>query len=182
MYTPERFLEYAKDKFKLDINPRSIEETNQIADNESLNDEQIYNDKQSEDMRKLLEQRIIDDYYSKLVSEERKINIAKLAIDTTRLDLDNAAVKQAIEDIKKLLEQPIPDTIMLDTTILDEKARKISEKFQQSLKVGQKISKDFQQSQKNLSEKMQKINLYLPNSGTRKKKKSEQNEESETQD
>ncbi|MGD1716578.1 hypothetical protein [Dapis sp. BLCC M172] len=35
MYRPESFLEYAKDKFKLDINPRSIEETNQIADTES---------------------------------------------------------------------------------------------------------------------------------------------------
>ncbi|NEQ35994.1 MAG: hypothetical protein F6K40_06720 [Okeania sp. SIO3I5] len=35
MYTPENFLKCAKEKFQLDINPRSIEETNQIADAES---------------------------------------------------------------------------------------------------------------------------------------------------
>ena len=147
-----------------------------------MNDEQIYNDKQSEDMRKPLEQKILDDYYSKLVSEERKINIAKLAIDTTRLDLDSAAVKQTIEDIKKLSEQPIPDTIMLDTTILAKKGRKISEELQQFLKVAQKIIEDFQQSQKNLSETMENINLDMPNLGIAKNKKSEQNEQPKNQD
>ncbi len=35
MYRPESFLKYTKEKFQLDINPCSIEETNQIADIES---------------------------------------------------------------------------------------------------------------------------------------------------
>lgn len=46
MYTIEHFIEYAKDKFQLDINPDSIEETNQIADDKRV----------SENKRTLLEQ------------------------------------------------------------------------------------------------------------------------------
>ncbi|MDJ0517244.1 MAG: PIN domain-containing protein [Trichodesmium sp. MO_231.B1] len=38
MYTIEHFIEYAKDKFQLDIDSRSMEETNQIADDKQVSE------------------------------------------------------------------------------------------------------------------------------------------------
>lgn len=41
MYIIEHFIEYAQEKFKLEINPRSIEETNQIADDNQESENKI---------------------------------------------------------------------------------------------------------------------------------------------
>jgi predicted nucleic acid-binding protein len=102
MYRTQRFLELAKEKLTVEINPRSIEETNAIA-NAEFADEQAY-----ENLRQVLEQ-----------AQTPTLN------ENLRQVLEQAQMPTLNENLRRMLEQ-----FQTPTPTLNENLRRVLEQFQ----------------------------------------------------
>jgi predicted nucleic acid-binding protein/uncharacterized protein (DUF1778 family) len=99
MYRPQRFLEIAKEKLMVEINPRSIEETNAIANAESAN-EQAYEELSVDELLSTLS----------LTNKGYRTTIEALQEPSTRLNqlqqmLEQFKTPSVNEDMRQLLEQ-----------------------------------------------------------------------------
>jgi predicted nucleic acid-binding protein len=114
MYRTQRFIEMAKDKLMVEIDPRSIEETNTIADAD-LSDE-----KENEAIKEAIEQLIeqAKPEYSTLKMAKKLVEQAKPEYST--LEMAKKLVEQAkpeystLEMAKKLVEQAKPEYSTLE--------------------------------------------------------------------
>ncbi|MDJ0505742.1 MAG: PIN domain-containing protein, partial [Nostocales cyanobacterium LE14-WE12] len=122
MYRTQRFIEMAKDKLMVEIDPRSIEETNTIADAD-LSDE-----KENEAIKEAIEQLIeqTKPEYSTLEMAKKLVEQAKPEYST--LEMAKKLVEQtkplySTSDIAKLIEQTKPQFPTSDMEKLIEQMR-----------------------------------------------------------
>ncbi|MFN7522490.1 MAG: PIN-like domain-containing protein [Aphanizomenon sp.] len=122
MYRTQRFIEMAKDKLMVEIDPRSIEETNTIADAD-LSDE-----KENEAIKEAIEQLI-----EQTKPEYSTLEMAKKLVEQTKPLYSTSDIAKLIEqtkpqfptsDMEKLIEQMRPAFTNSDMEKLIEQMRK----------------------------------------------------------
>jgi predicted nucleic acid-binding protein len=137
MYRTQRFLEIAKDKLTVEINPRSIEETNAIANAESA-DEQAY-----ENLRQVLEQAQTPTLNENLRRVLEQAQTPTLNENLRRV-LEQAQTPTLNENLRRALEQ-------FQTPTLNENLRRALEQFQTPT-LNENLRRAFEQAQTPSSE------------------------------
>ncbi|OUL34460.1 hypothetical protein BV372_13735 [Nostoc sp. T09] len=107
MYRTQRFLEIAKEKLMLEIDPRSIEETNTIADIELIDEQECETSRQvienieitDSELKKAFEQRIPLSTLQMSNSAMQQV-IEQMRIPLSTLQMPNSAMQQVIEQIR----------------------------------------------------------------------------------